>query len=245
MCATKQELLSLVQPTGQEHLLAFWDELDASARGVLAEQIRAVDFDLVSQLFRQERDAEDWGQMAGRAESPPAYRLGALDNSVPPRKARQRGEQALRDGRVGVILVAGGQGTRLGFPHPKGMFSLGPVSGRSLFEIHVDRLRAVARRYGAPIPLYLMTSPATHDETVEFFQRHQRFGLSEKDLRFFCQGTMPAVDQGDGMILLADRHQLSLSPDGHGGTLAALVHRGCLADMQQRGVQHVFLLSSG
>ncbi len=85
-------------------------------------------------------------------------------------QAREQGEAALRAGKLGMILVAGGQGTRLGFDRPKGMFEIGPLSRRTLFEFHADRLAAVAKRYGVTIPLYIMTSPATHAETEAYLQ---------------------------------------------------------------------------
>jgi UDP-N-acetylglucosamine/UDP-N-acetylgalactosamine diphosphorylase len=90
------------------------------------------------------------------------------------------------------------------------------------------------------IPLYLMTSPATHEETVTYFAANERFGLPSEDVKIFCQGTMPAVDAASGKLLLADKHELALSPDGHGGTLRGLVTSGCLADMHARSVRHVF-----
>jgi len=141
---------------------------------------------------------------------------------------------------VGVVLVAGGQGTRLGYNHPKGMFPIGPVSGKSLFQIHVEKVLAASRRYRAPIPLCLMTSPATHDETLEFFARNGRFGLPEEDFMVFCQGTMPAVDMATWRILLSEPGHVALSPDGHGGMLAALARSGCLAELRRRGIRQVF-----
>jgi UDP-N-acetylglucosamine/UDP-N-acetylgalactosamine diphosphorylase len=120
------------------------------------------------------------------------------------------------------------------------MFQIGPVSGAPLFQILIEKLRAVRRRYGVRIPLYLMTSPATHDETREFLEANQRFGLLAEDLHLFCQGTMPAVDAASGKVLMAAQHQLFLSPDGHGGMLAALAKSGCLADIRRRGLEQLF-----
>jgi UDP-N-acetylglucosamine/UDP-N-acetylgalactosamine diphosphorylase len=120
------------------------------------------------------------------------------------------------------------------------MFPLGPVSNRTLFQILIDLLLAVRRRYAAAIPLYVMTSPATHDDTVAFLAEHKRFGLPEQDVRFFCQGTMPAVDAATGKILLADCGEIALSPDGHGGMLEALGNSGCLADMRRRGIEQLY-----
>ena len=281
--AMKHELLAILTPHGQEHLLAFWDQLDPRQRESLAAQIRAIDFDLVRRLYEQRERQGNFRQVADRAGPPPAFRLDASQNRFTPEQARARGNQAAADGELGVILVAGGQGTRLGFDHPKGVFPIGPVSGKTLFQIHVEKIVAKARRHCTPhapraacdgagvappapsargacgvrsapsargacgvhsddvrIPLYLMTSPATHDETVAFFAEHDRFGLAEEDLRVFCQGTMPAVDAATGRVLLESPGRIATSPDGHGGMLVALVRSGALSDIERRGTRHLF-----
>jgi len=236
----KQRLLAELTPHGQEHLLAFWDRLTPEQQQSLARQIRAVDLDLIRTLARDEQPAEDVRAVAGRAGSPAGVRLNGDGLSITAADARQAGAEALRAGKVGVILVAGGQGTRLGFEHPKGMFPIGPVSQHSLFQIHVEKILARSRRYGVRIPLYVMTSPATHDETERFFAEKGRFGLLAEDLALFCQGTMPAVDARTGQILLERHDALFASPDGHGGMLAALVRRGILASARARGIEHFF-----
>src|SRR5207248_7804911 len=90
--------------------------------------------------------------------------------------ARRSGEEALRRGEVAILLVAGGQGSRLGFDHPKGMFPIGPVSNKTLFQIHSEKALALRRRSGKPVPFLVMTSPATHAETEPFFRAHNSFG---------------------------------------------------------------------
>ena len=117
------------------------------------------------------------------------------------------------------MIVAGGLGTRLGFDGPKGTFPIGPVSAASLFQIHAEKVLALGRRYGRPLPLYVMTSPDNHEATVRFFAEHGHFGLDH--VRFFVQGQMPAVDRETGKVLLAEKGHVALSPDGHGGTLDA------------------------
>jgi len=236
----KDKLLERLAPHSQQHLLAFWDELDQASRRRLAEQIERIDFESIARLFAHREEMADYRSMAEQAGPPPGIRLGADDNRFSAEEARQRGEQALRNGDVGVILVAGGQGTRLGFEHPKGMYPTAPVSDNTLFQIHVEKILARARRYGVSIPLYVMTSPATHDETIAFFDEHDRFGLPEEDFRVFCQGTMPAVDADSGRVLLAEKDSLALSPDGHGGMLAALADSGALDDVERRGIQQLF-----
>ena len=151
-------------PENQKHLLAHWDQLDVAQRDALTEQLRGVDFGLMAKLFAGEDKAVDWSEVASRAESPAAFRLNADDNQFSREQAEEAANQALAQGKIGVILVAGGQGSRLGFDHPKGMYPIGPISKRTLFQMHIEQLRAISRKHGVSIPLYLMTSPATHAE---------------------------------------------------------------------------------
>ena len=128
----KQQLLQQLGNYGQEHLLAFWDQLTPEAREGLARQIEEIDFELIDRVFRSAEGDVDWSELAAKAESPPAFRLNDEGARFSAAEAGRRGAEALCGGKVGMILVAGGQGTRLGFDHPKGMFPLGPVSSRSL-----------------------------------------------------------------------------------------------------------------
>lgn len=242
------ELLEHVEPIGQQHLLRFWDQLDPRQQQTLAEQIRAIDHDTFRQLQVTSREiasagksaASHWAALAARAEPPPAMRLDGSGVPFTKDEARARGAEMLRAGQVGMILVAGGLGTRLGFDHPKGMFPLGPLSGRTLFQILFEQLQAIGRRYGVRVPLYIMTSPATDEETRSFLDRHAYFGLPREDVRIFQQATMWALDDRGERILLESPGSLFLGPDGHGGMLAALKKSGCLADAVSRGVRYFF-----
>ena len=235
-------LASKLKSFGQEHLLAHWEQLSEAQRCRLQGEIEQIDLALIDRLWRLPPQEDEIRRLADEAEPPPAFRLGDADNRFSPQEASARGEAALRAGEIGVLLVAGGQGTRLGFDHPKGMFAIGPVSGATLFQILTEKVVALGRRYGVRMPLYVMTSPATHEETVAFFDAHQRFGLPQEDLRIFCQGTMPAVDAATGKILLESADHLALSPDGHGGMLAALARSGGLDDAERCGLKHFFYM---
>ncbi|MGA2255548.1 MAG: UDPGP type 1 family protein [Thermoguttaceae bacterium] len=224
----------------QEHLLGFWAQLDPGQRESLVRQIHRIDFSLIEKLYAQRQDQSDFRDLALRAAEPAAFRLDASKNRLSPAEARARGHQALLAGQVGVILVAGGQGTRLGFDHPKGMFSIGPVSGRTLFQIHIEKILAIALRRRVRIPLYLMTSPATHEETLHFLAAQKRFGMAEEDLHVFCQGTMPAVDAATGQLLLEAPDRLAVSPNGHGGMLAAFAESGAMDDARGRDIRQLF-----
>lgn len=239
----RTELAARLEEFGQHHLLRFWDELDAAGRARLARQLAAIDFAQMAELFGHTAAAQDWAALARRADPPPAIRIADRDTGkFTAADARARGEQALAAGEVGVLLTAGGQGSRLGFDQPKGMYPIGPVSGASLLQVHLEKALAAAKRYGAAMPVYLMTSPVTHEEQVAFLKEHNRFGLPEDDLFVFCQGTMPAVDAKTGKLLLAAKDELFLSPNGHGGTVAALADTGAIDHMRRRGIQHLFYL---
>ncbi|MEN6498688.1 MAG: UTP--glucose-1-phosphate uridylyltransferase, partial [Thermoguttaceae bacterium] len=236
----KYDLLATVTPYGQEHLLTHWDRLDAAQQERLAQEIHSINFSLMDRLYRQPDRKDDIRALADQAQEPPAFCMGSQTSQFSPEEAIARGEEALRAGEVAVMLVAGGQGTRLGFDAPKGMYPIGPISKKTLFQIHVERIVAASVRYARRIPLCVMTSPATHEPTLRFFSEHNRFGLPEDELRIFCQGTMPAVDAQTGKVLLDQPHHIALSPDGHGGMLAALDRSGLLGELRDRGFKHLF-----
>ena len=226
--------------SGQGHLFAFWDELTSRQQDQLLGEIELANCERIRGLFESAGQTSNWAELARRAEPPHAVRLDGSDNRFSVTDAKAAGEQALREGKIGAILVAGGQGTRLGFDHPKGMYPIGPVSNATLFQILLEKIRAVGRRYGAEIPLYVMTSDATHVETEDYLKEHRNFGSPPLNVRLFCQGVMPAVDAATGKILLAAKGHVALSPDGHGGMLAALERTGGLTDIERRGIEQLF-----
>jgi UDP-N-acetylglucosamine/UDP-N-acetylgalactosamine diphosphorylase len=227
------ELCRRLQTHGQDHVLSGWETLAPAARESLVAQLAAIDLAELAALVEQ-----------ARSPSPPAQPGRIAPLPVAPAEAspaeRATGEEALRRGEVAALIVAGGQGSRLGFEKPKGMYPVGPVSGASLFQIHAEKLLAVSRRYGRPVPFLVMTSPATDADTRDYFREHRFFGLDPAHVIFFRQGTMPAVCARTGRLLLEDHGQLFLSPNGHGGTLTALAECGVLDELKTRGVRHVY-----
>lgn len=223
---------------GQAHLLEHAAHLSAAQAELFRTQVQSIDWALVARLWSQRGSASVDDGLGRRAEPP--LRIIRQPKTDADRTAWQAalcvGEQALRAGRVAVIVVAGGQGTRLGTTAPKGVYPIGPVSGASLFQGFFEQLAARQRRYQATIPYAVMTSDATHAETLQFFEQHHWFGLNSADVWPFCQGNMPAVDAETGRALLAGPGELALSPDGHGGLLAALSRSGLLQKMASRGI---------
>ena len=234
----KSELESILEPVGQTHVLNFWSALDSDQQQRLADQIHGFDFAQLDRLFHQQDAENHWDELAAKAEVPPAITLADFADEASYEKAWQAGAELLAAGQAGMIIVAGGQGSRLGFDHPKGMFPIGPISDNTLFQIFFEKVIARSRQFGTTIPIYVMTSPPTHDETVEFLAAQKYFGMNPDDVMVFCQGVMPAVDH-EGKLLLTDKGEIFVSPDGHGGALLALEKSGALDHMKQRGVEHV------
>jgi UDP-N-acetylglucosamine/UDP-N-acetylgalactosamine diphosphorylase len=240
------KLVERLERHGQAHLLKWWDDLTADEQALLEAEIARIDFGRLDRLIGELVHGQATAAIEpDRVRPIEVVRLPQTDGErVARRRAAEAGADMLAAGEVGVVLVAGGSGTRLGYDGPKGTFPIGPVSSASLFQIHCEKIVALGRRYGKALPLYVMTSPDNHAATTEFFDEHGRFGLEH--VRFFVQGQMPAVDRATGKVLLASKDHVALSPDGHGGTLAALAaprpdgSPSCLEEMRERGIRTLF-----
>jgi len=222
---------------GQEHVLRFWDELEPKGREQLLSQLRFVDLDLIDRLVAQANAPAS--ESSESIEPAPVLRL----DEQPPRftraEGRALGERLLREGKVGVFLVAGGQGSRLGFAGPKGCLPFGLLSNRTLFELHAQKIRRLRETHGAAVPWYILTSATNDAETRGFFAANGFFGLPSEDVLFLEQTMLPAVDT-QGRLLLAARDSLFLSPNGHGGAYTTFSARGGLEDARRRGIEHIF-----
>ncbi len=227
---TASELLS---QNGQSQVLKFWDRLNADERDALLAQIERLDFDSLSRM--QNLMANPPAPEGGNPEAPNVVEWTPELYA----EAKAVGERELRAGHVAVLVVAGGQGSRLGYDGPKGCYSIGPVSGASLFYFHARKIVALSRKFGVRIPFYVMTSEVNNAATVKHFEENDYFGIDKRDVIFFIQGLWPALDQ-QGKIILDQPGHIFMSPDGHGGTLTALLKNGCLEDMERRGIREVF-----
>jgi len=225
---------------GQEQVFRYWERLDDRERADLLADLAEIDLRELATLLAENGSLDDSTEMVSRAEGIDADRWLPGSDSSADFEARRRGEELLSTGKVGVVIVAGGQGTRLGFDRPKGLFPIGPASGRTLFEFLFDMIAARSARYGRSIPTLVMTSDATDAETRDYFRERSRFGLAPDDLIVFRQGRMPIVDRATGKLLLESRSRVAMSPDGHGGMLAALVRDGLLARLRERGIEELF-----
>ncbi|MEQ9337861.1 MAG: UTP--glucose-1-phosphate uridylyltransferase, partial [Miltoncostaeaceae bacterium] len=236
-------LLEELERTGQGHLRAALERLPADAARRLTAQLEAVDLDQIAELVRDLVlvDEPELGGEVSAADPADFIRLPDGEADIErDREARAVGEQMLRDGRVAAVLLAGGQGSRLGFDGPKGAFPFAPVTGRTLFWHHMSTVGAVRERYGAPLPVYILTSPTNDDQTRREFAANDHYGLDPSTVHFVVQGTMPAVDARTGLLLREEPDRLALSPDGHGGLLMALRRHGALDEMAAPGIDSLF-----
>ena len=223
----------------QQQALRFYDQLDSSGKDNLRRQLLALDLAEIDELAEKHVRHKSPIPIPKTIEPVKTYpRRPQAGQERLYADAIDRGNQLLKDGKVAAFLVAGGQGTRLGYDGPKGEFPVTPVKNKPLFQVFAEQLLAWGRDSGKPIPWYIMTSDANDLATRAFFERNRHFGLNPDDVFFFQQGMMPAFDL-HGRMLLAEKDSLALSPDGHGGSLRALNKSGALADMRKRGVEHL------
>jgi UDP-N-acetylglucosamine/UDP-N-acetylgalactosamine diphosphorylase len=231
----ERALVDRFEQAGQGHVFRFLDRLDAAGREALFRQTEEIDLTRVAELAAT---AGAPPRAPGNLEPATVLRPDELPGDEL-REARERGEDLLARGTVAALLVAGGQATRLGYDGPKGAYPLGPVSGRTLFEWFAGRLRALADRHGRPVPLYVMTSEATHEATVEYFRSRDWLGLGEEGVKLFRQGMAPALDD-DGRLLLESPGRVFVAPNGHGGVFEALQEHGILDELDARGLAEIF-----
>lgn len=224
------QALELVRKYNQEHILKYYDELDVQGKEKLLQQISNLDWSLLN-LLKDRKSTED-----SRGYFEP---LGALEvDEIEVNKAHfeKIGIDALKAGKVGAVLLAGGQGTRLGFDKPKGTFCVGINRELYIFECLINNLMDVVKKAEAWIPLYIMTSDKNNEDTISFFEEHSYFGYNADFVHFFKQEMAPSVGY-DGKIYMESKDSISLSPNGNGGWFLSLENAGFVEQMKEQGVE--------
>lgn len=222
------EMQKILSKHGQLHVLKWWDELDEAGRAQLAKQIGQIDWELLS-LVHKEAEAD-------RGEILPIDGLDLGEIAERREEFFSLGSSAVREGKVAAVMLAGGQGTRLGSDAPKGTFDIGLTRPLYIFEQLIRNLEDVVRTCGAYVPLFIMTSEANDAETQAFFREHAFFGYPEREIFFFRQEMAPAVDL-NGKLLMSAKDSLALSPNGNGGWYASLMRAGLVAEAEKRGIE--------
>jgi UDP-N-acetylglucosamine/UDP-N-acetylgalactosamine diphosphorylase len=230
------------EAAGQGHVTQGLAALPEAERGAMIAQLEDIDPEHINGLFKR---TLEWKPPTGSVFSPLDDVAPLAGTTEERAKWRAAGLEAIAAGKVGTLLLAGGQGSRLGYDHPKGMYDIGLPSGRSLFALQAAKLlklqqiaAASAGKDSATIYWYIMTSPATDAETRANFVENKHFGLEESQVFFFCQGMLPAVSN-EGKILLESASSVCMAPNGNGGLYEGLEKSGALKHMEDHGVEFI------
>ncbi|MCI5731720.1 MAG: UDPGP type 1 family protein [Eubacterium sp.] len=232
---TYEEALHKLAPAGQEHLLQYYEEINEEQKKFLLRQIEDLDLSLLELIQDGAKEVEK-----GKLEP-----LGAvtLEEIAQKRDEYEKtGLEAIKACKVGAVLLAGGQGTRLGLDKPKGMLNVGVNKELYLFEQLVNNLMQVVKKADAWVPLLVMTSEKNNEDTTKFFEENNYFGYNKDFVFFFVQEMAPSVSY-DGKIYMEEKDKLSTSPNGNGGWFSSLVKAGLLDKMEQLGVEWLNVFS--
>ena len=225
----REKLVELLQEHNQEHLLLYYDRLTHEQQANLAAQIEKLDWRLL-------RLSESGNVSRERGVIKPLAGLDRKQIELNREAFEKTGIQAIKQNKAGAVLLAGGQGTRLGCSGPKGNYNIGVTREVYIYELLFGNVLEVVHRTATWIPLYIMTSDKTHEETTKFLKEHHYFGYNEAYIKFFVQEMNPCVDF-EGKLLMEAPDRLSLSPSGNGGWFSSLVKAGLLTDLEARKIE--------
>ncbi len=228
---------NLLKKYNQEHLLQFYSELTEKQKSNLLNQILDIDFEQILCLYEKSKlDVLD-----STEEAEPLYYTDKSNLSETRKKTLYNlGTKAIKSGKVGVITLAGGQGSRLGFNGPKGTFCLELTPKKSLFEILCDYIKNASSKFKVNIPWYIMTSTNNHFETISFFEKNNYFGYDRTNVTFFTQGNLPIIDI-NGKLVLSDIYKVLFASNGNGNLFSALSRANLISSMSRQKLQWLFV----
>ncbi|KAL9027392.1 MAG: hypothetical protein Q9196_004069 [Gyalolechia fulgens] len=244
-----KELQAKYTQAGQGQVFTFYNELSTADKAGLFMSLRSFDPNYINEITEKALhppDSTNEGQEAALGPLPEAATASMLDSKDEDIQSwYTSGLELVSKGQVAVVLMAGGQGTRLGSSDPKGCFNIGLPSQKSLFQIQAERIWKVQQlaekqsgKKDITIPWYVMTSGPTRRPTEQFFEKHKYFGLNSDDVSIFEQGVLPCISN-EGKILLESKAKVAVAPDGNGGIYQALLTSNVRTDMRKRGIQHI------
>ena len=223
------EALLKLQKYGQEHILAYYEELSQEEKDALLMQIEGTDFSVVVA-------GKEQNQTADRGVITPLKAMQLSEIRQRKEEFTALGLEAIRAGKAGAVLLAGGMGTRLGSDDPKGMYNIGITKTVYIFQRLIENLMEVVRQAGSWIPLYIMTSDKNHETTVTFLKDHDFFGYNKDYVTFFMQEMAPATDY-EGRVYLEEKGKISSSPNGNGGWYSSMYRWGVAQQAMKEGVE--------
>lgn len=211
---------------GQEHVLKYYAELPDEQRNTLIEQIDRTDFTVIGQA----------AEMGKRGTIAPIKAMTIPEIDMGRERFERIGMEAVKAGKLGAVLLAGGMGTRLGSDAPKGMYDIGISKPVYIFQRLIENLMKVVEKAGNYIQLFVMTSEKNHDATVGFFKEHDYFGYDKDYIAFFKQDMAPAADF-DGKVYMEAKDSIATSPNGNGGWFLSMKKSGLLELVEKRGIE--------
>lgn len=214
----------------QLQVLKFYEELTEEGKEHLLSQIETVDFDVLNLIDHREEEVKKG------VITPLEDTVTVTDIEKNEEVYRKEGVKAIKAGKVGAVLLAGGQGTRLGSDHPKGMYDIGITKELTIFEMQIRNLMDVVKETQTWVPLLIMTSQKNDSITRKFFEEHGYFGYNPEYVMFFVQDMAPACDY-DGKLYMEEKDSLALSPNGNGGWFSSLKKAGLLETIKKMGVE--------
>ncbi|MBO4375430.1 MAG: UDPGP type 1 family protein [Lachnospiraceae bacterium] len=227
---TREEAEKKLEKFGQEHVLRFFDSLSEDEKQELLAQIEETDFSVLTETSVAEKKDE-------RVISPiKVLQLPEIEKKG--QNLEEKGLDAIRKGRLGAVLLAGGMGTRLGSSDPKGMYDIGLTRHVYIFQRLIENLQDVVKKAGCPIHLFVMTSEKNHDKTVGFFREKEYFGYPEDFVHFFRQEMVPATDY-DGKVYMEAKSRIATSPNGNGGWFSSLDASGLTDVVDKEGIEYL------
>lgn len=225
----KQETKKLLEKYEQTHLLAFYEQMDDQQKENFEKQLDTLDWG-VFDCFDSDNTPE------GKGKIEPIGALSIADIEENRTAYVKTGLEAVRTGKVGALLLAGGQGTRLGCSGPKGSFNIGVTKDLYIFEQLFRNTMDVVKQAGAWIPFFIMTSEKNHEETTSFLKKHNYFGYDPEYIFFFTQDMAPSMDY-DKKLLMDTKEKLAFSPNGNGGWFTSFANAGLLKKAKEMGVE--------
>lgn len=229
----------ICQKYDQEQLLSAYSRIsDESEKQEFLNKILTIDFKQISDIYKDNvaSKVEFTDENVEPIDFVDKYKLSKEEYE----KYEKIGIEKIKSGKLAVVTMAGGQGTRLGHKGPKGTFDLGLDSHKSIFEILTDTINEARNKYGVNIPWYIMTSEDNDAETQEFFNKNNYFGYPKEYVSFFKQGKLPMVNE-EGKILIDEHGKIKEASDGHGGIFQSMRKDGVLFDLKSRNIEWVFI----
>ena len=233
-----QDVMDILKVYNQDHIIKLLNKLDEQSKEELIEQINKIDFHALKELYDNTKKEVEFKE---NKIEPLKYFDKEKLSKIEKEELEELGKEVVRKGEYAVVTMAGGQGTRLGHPGPKGTFKLDVYGkGKYLFEILCENLKQANKKYDTIIPWYIMTSKQNNQETVDFLEKNNYFGYNKEYVTIFTQGELPLLSE-DGKLLVGKDMKIKEASDGNGGTYFSLRASGCLSDMKERGIKWVFI----